>query len=233
MSTITHVLEPTSGPNPQVRPDLPEIGEKLVEGSNWVQVYSRAHLPSRFGDFQIIVFRSNSDSYEHVAMVRGVVRGISHLPMRIHSECLTGDVMGSLKCDCRDQLEYALSHFGSSEVGLLLYMRQEGRGIGLGNKIRAYALQDQGMDTVDANRHLGFDDDLRDYTSAALMTRMLGPTSVELYTNNPRKILGMRQMGVQVETRQPILIEPNDFNEDYLATKARRSGHLIPVEPRD
>ena len=164
-------------------------------------------------------------------MVRGDVRGADSVPMRIHSECLTGDVMGSLKCDCRDQLEYALDSFGRSDRAVLLYMRQEGRGIGLGNKIRAYALQQQGLDTVAANNHLGFDDDLRDYTVAALMTKLLGIASVELYTNNPRKIFGLKQHGVDVETRLPIVMKANEHNRNYLSTKARRSGHIIPVEP--
>lgn len=231
MTTISRDLEPTSGTNPALRNGLPDVGERICEGDAWVEVYSRAHMPSRFGVFEIMVFRNNVDDKEHVAMVRGDTRSAERVPMRIHSECLTGDVMGSLRCDCRDQLEYALKTFGESKTGLLLYMRQEGRGIGLGNKIRAYALQDGGLDTVDANHHLGFDDDLRDYTVAALMTKLIGPASVQLYTNNPRKIFGLKQRGVEVETRLPIVMPANEFNRDYLSTKAARSGHIIPVEP--
>ncbi|MEM6533041.1 MAG: GTP cyclohydrolase II [Myxococcota bacterium] len=233
MTTISSDLEPTSGTNPSLRDGLPEVGERICENDVWVEVYARAHMPSRFGNYEIFVFRNNVDDKEHVAMVRGDIRDQERVPMRIHSECLTGDVMGSLKCDCRDQLEYALRTFGNSETGLLLYMRQEGRGIGLGNKIRAYALQDAGLDTVDANRHLGFDDDLRDYTVAALMTKILGPASVQLYTNNPRKIFGLKQRGVEVETRLPIVMPSNEYNRDYLSTKATRSGHIIPIDSTD
>lgn len=227
MTTISRDLETTNSSA------LPSVGDRICEGDVWVEVYARATLPTRKGEFQIVVFRNNQDSKEHVAMVRGDVRGPTPVPMRIHSECLTGDVMGSLRCDCRDQLEYALESFGNADRAALFYMRQEGRGIGLGNKIRAYALQEQGLDTVDANNHLGFDDDLREYTVAALMTKLLGIESVELYTNNPRKIFGLKQHGVQVETRLPIVMQANPHNRDYLSTKALRSGHIIPLERLD
>ncbi len=227
MTTISRDLEALSGS------DLPAVGERICEGDVWVEVYARATLPTRNGEFQIVVFRNNIDDKEHLAMVRGDLQGPEPVPMRIHSECLTGDVMGSLRCDCRDQLEYALESFGKSDRAVLLYMRQEGRGIGLGNKIRAYALQEQGLDTVDANNHLGFDDDLREYSVAALMTKLLGIESVELYTNNPRKIFGLKQHGVQVETRLPIVMQANPHNRDYLSTKALRSGHIIPVDRLD
>ena len=222
VTTISQDLEPESGDRA-----FPAIGERIHDGDTWVEVYARAELPTRSGTFDILVYRSSVADKAQVAMVRGDVRDAEHVPMRIHSECLTGDVMGSLRCDCRDQLEYALNHFGESQRGVLLYMRQEGRGIGLGNKIRAYALQQQGLDTVDANLHLGFDDDLRDYTVAALMTRALGVKSVKLYTNNPRKIFGLRQHGVEVETRLPIVMPANAHNHSYLATKAERSGHVL------
>ena len=145
------------------------------------------------GDFSIFVFRNNVDNLEHVALVRGEhLMGAENVPVRVHSECLTGDVMGSLRCDCRDQLEVALDLLGSEDKGILVYMRQEGRGIGLGNKIKAYALQQQeGLDTVDANKHLGFDDDLRDYTVAGLILKSFELKSIILATNNPHKGEGL------------------------------------------
>ncbi|MEM6732401.1 MAG: GTP cyclohydrolase II [Myxococcota bacterium] len=228
MTTRSQDLDPAKSVGAST---LPAVGDRASEGDVWVEVFARATLPSRFGEFQIVVFRNSVDDKEHLAMVRGDVHDAEQLPMRIHSECLTGDVMGSLRCDCRDQLEFALESFGKGERGVLLYMRQEGRGIGLGNKIRAYALQEQGLDTVDANNHLGFDDDLRDYTVAALMTRLLGIRSVELYTNNPRKIFGLKKHGIEVHARRPIVMDANRHNRDYLSTKARRSGHIIPLEP--
>jgi len=210
--------------------DLPQVGDRIsgADGSTLVEVYSRASLPTRFGDFEIYVFRNNIDDLEHVALVRNGAEASDSVPVRLHSECLTGDVLGSLRCDCRDQFELAMRLLGDSNRGVLLYMRQEGRGIGLGNKIRAYALQEKGMDTYEANRHLGFDDDLRDYRVAALMLRLLGTTKVELSTNNPRKIEGLQKNGVTVVDRKPIVAEQNLHNIDYLATKARKSGHLLP-----
>ena len=195
----------------------------------WVELYSRAQMPSRFGDFDIYVFRSSQDDSEHVAMVRGFVRGGQDVLTRVHSQCLTGDVLGSLRCDCRDQLEMTLRQLGHTEQGILLYMRQEGRGIGLGNKIRAYALQQQGLDTFEANAHLGFDDDLRDYGVAALMLKMLGVGSVQLATNNPRKVFGLRSYGIAVTGRVPVVAPPNSHNAHYLRTKVRKSGHILPV----
>jgi GTP cyclohydrolase II len=194
-----------------------------------VEVYSRAALPTKFGTFAILVYRNNRDDKEHVALVRGDVRDREHVPTRVHSECLTGDAFGSLRCDCREQLERTLESLGGADCGVLVYMRQEGRGIGLGNKIRAYALQEQGLDTVDANAHLGFDDDLRDYTIAALILKSLGVRSVDLLTNNPRKVLGLMRHAVDVKTRVPVLPSANPYNTRYIVTKATRSGHLIPL----
>jgi GTP cyclohydrolase II len=192
-----------------------------------VKVVGLADLPSRFGSFRIVAFWNNRDAKEHVAMVHGDVVGGSDVPMRLHSECLTGDVMGSLRCDCRDQLEVALRQIGSMERGLLLYLRQEGRGIGLINKIRAYALQDEGLDTVEANVALGFRDDERDYSIAAHMIRSLDVRSIKLMTNNPSKINQLVQHGIHVAGRLPHVIPPNPHNRFYLETKASRSGHWI------
>lgn len=160
-------------------------------------------------------------------MVHGDVVGQDDVAVRLHSECLTGDVMGSLRCDCRDQLEVALRELGSLERGMLLYMRQEGRGIGLINKIRAYALQDRGLDTVDANLALGFRDDERDYAVAAHMIHSLNLRSIRLMTNNPAKLEQLRTQGVQVSGRIPHVIPSNPHNRFYLETKAARSGHWI------
>lgn len=192
-----------------------------------VEQFAEAALPTKYGDFRIVAFINNLDFKEHVALVRGKVNAEQAVPTRIHSECLTGDVFGSLKCDCGEQLEHAQRELGGSNFGLILYMRQEGRGIGLANKIKAYSLQDQGMDTVQANLHLGFDDDLRDYTVAAEMLRLLGVNSISLITNNPRKVEGLRANGITITKRRPLLILPNQHNKEYLETKRKKSGHLL------
>jgi GTP cyclohydrolase II len=197
-----------------------------------VRVSGVAHLPSRFGDFRIVAFWNNRDAKEHVAMVHGDVMGAEDLPTRLHSECLTGDVMGSLRCDCRDQLEFSLMKLGAMERGLVLYMRQEGRGIGLINKVRAYALQDRGLDTVDANLVLGFRDDERDYAVAAHMLASLNIGSIRLMTNNPNKIRQLEQLGTKVRGRIPHVIPATEYNRFYLETKASRSGHLLGSEDK-
>jgi len=192
-----------------------------------VRVVAVAELPTRFGRFRLVGFWNNRDAKEHVAMVFGdVVRG-EDVPVRLHSECLTGDVMGSLRCDCRDQLTAGLEGIQRRGRGVLLYLRQEGRGIGLINKIRAYALQEQGLDTVEANLALGFRDDERDYAVAAHMLHSLDIRSVQLITNNPEKVRQLTQHRVVVAGRIPHVIPPNEFNRFYLETKARRSGHFI------
>jgi GTP cyclohydrolase II len=205
-------------------------GERLVLASGVsVEVFARAALPTRHGNFEIVAFRNSKDGLDHVAIVKGNVVGREAVPVRMHSECLTGDVFGSLKCDCRDQLEAAIATVAATECGVILYLRQEGRGIGLANKVKAYSLQERGLDTVEANRHLGFDDDLREYDVAAGMLQLLGIASVDLITNNPRKLSGIRDHGVTVVARTPIQLPANPHNRFYLQTKKRKSGHLLVV----
>src|SRR2546427_2922121 len=174
-----------------------------------VELYAEAPLPTRHGPLRALVFREIATGKEHVAAVKGEVRGQEGVPVRIHSECLTSEILGSLKCDCREQLEHALDLIGRSERGAVLYLRQEGRGIGLGNKIRAYALQARGADTYEANRALGFGDDLRRYDIAAQMLKQLGARSIDLITNNPAKIAALEAEGVGVHRRMPSLAKPN------------------------
>ena len=195
-----------------------------------VRVVAVAELPTRFGPFRIVAFWNNRDAKEHVAMVHGEVVGGEAVPVRLHSECLTGDVMGSLRCDCRDQLVEGLGAIRRQERGVLLYLRQEGRGIGLVNKIRAYALQEQGLDTVEANLALGFRDDERDYAVAAHMLHSLDVRSVRLITNNPEKVRQLAQHRLPVVDRIPHVMPANEYNRFYLETKAQRSGHYIDLE---
>ena len=201
--------------------------EGVGPGKVCVRIAAIAELPSRFGAFHIVAFYNNKDGKEHVAVVHGDVSGKENVPVRVHSECLTGDVLGSLRCDCRDQLESALRMIGQMDCGLLLYMRQEGRGIGLVNKIRAYGLQEHGYDTVEANLALGFRDDERDYSVAAHMLESLHVRSIRLITNNPRKIEDLTRLGVKVTGRIAHVMPANEFNRFYLETKAVKSGHLI------
>ncbi len=198
-----------------------------------VRVVAMAELPTRFGDFHIIAFENNRDGKEHVAIVKGNVIGAKDVPVRLHSECLTGDALGSLRCDCRDQLEASLTMIGGMERGMVLYLRQEGRGIGLINKIRAYSLQDQGLDTVEANHALGFRDDERDYAVAAHMLMSLKIQSVRLITNNPKKIQQLIDYGIKVSDRIPHIMESNEYNRFYLETKAAKSGHLIDFRGKE
>jgi GTP cyclohydrolase II len=210
---------------PKQRRATPSVTESSEKSS--VRMVSVAELPSRFGNFRAVAFTADARHDEHLAIVRGNVRGLADVPVRIHSECLTGDVIGSLRCDCREQLQTALEHIGQLSAGVVLYMRQEGRGIGLTNKIRAYALQDHGHDTVEANHLLGFGDDERDYHTAADMLRELGVKSVKLMTNNPSKVAGLREQGIKVTGRIPVVTQANRFNASYLMTKQKRSGHWL------
>ena len=192
-----------------------------------------AFLPTRWGDFRISVFRF--EGTEVVALVRGEVDGVEPVLVRLHSECLTGDVLGSLRCDCGEQLRSALAMIGAAERGVLLYLDHEGRGIGLFDKVRAYHLQDGGLDTVDANVELGLPIDARDYWAAAAALQELGVRSVRLITNNPAKILGLEMHDVAVIERVPLETIPNEVNTPYLRTKATRMGHLLDglPDPRD
>lgn len=192
-----------------------------------VRIVAIADLPTRFGDFQVVAFHSPSDQKEHAALLRGNPIGQEHVPVRLHSECLTGDTLGSLRCDCRDQLEQALTEIGKRELGIVLYLRQEGRGIGFQNKIRAYQLQEAGLDTIEANEALGFRPDERDYAVAAHMLASLDVRSILLMSNNPAKIADLRFHGVRVEGRIPIVIPPNPHNRRYLETKRAKAGHLL------
>ena len=192
-----------------------------------IELISKAKLPTRFGIFTIYGFLDNRDGKEHTAMVRGEVRGARSCPVRVHSECHTGDIWFSLRCDCREQLEASLKYVNSKGTGVIIYLRQEGRGIGLLNKLKAYDLQDQGLDTVDANNHLGLPTDARSYEAAAEIIRLLGIESVALITNNPDKIKGLQENNITVTDRIPVIIRSNLHNKRYLRTKKERLGHLL------
>ena len=200
-----------------VRPRVPVPGQPTA---------ATARLPTRHGDFEVLAFEGPSGE-EHVALVKGDVRGREGVLVRVHSQCLTGDVLGSLRCDCRDQLEASLARIADASAGILLYLQQEGRGIGLLNKIRAYDLQDGGLDTAEANEALGFPQDARDYAPAAAILKALDVQSVVLLTNNPRKVHGLERYGVRVVRREPIVATPNAHNERYLGTKRVKLGHLL------
>ena len=197
-----------------------------------VQRIVTTHLPSKYGTFDIALYRSATDSKEHIALVKGEIRPDVATLVRVHSECLTGDIFGSLRCDCNEQLMAALLMVEKAGSGVVLYMRQEGRGIGLVNKLKAYRLQDEGLDTVEANEKLGFRADLRDYGIGAQILRDLGVRKMRLLTNNPKKVVGLRGYGLELVERVPLEIDPNEINVSYLRTKRDKMGHLILFEPR-
>ncbi|BAZ46715.1 3,4-dihydroxy-2-butanone 4-phosphate synthase [Chondrocystis sp. NIES-4102] len=186
-------------------------------------------FPSQFGNFQIYAYRNTLDNTEHLAIVKGDLAQLTAKPamVRMHSECLTGDALGSMRCDCRMQLQAALKMIEANGLGVVVYLRQEGRGIGLVNKLKAYTLQDIGLDTVEANERLGFPADLRDYGMGAQILNDLGVKQIRLITNNPRKIAGLKGYGLEIVDRLPLLIEATDYNSEYLATKAKKLGHLL------
>ncbi len=186
-----------------------------------------ARLPTEFGDFEIVAYRSKVDQLEHVALVHGKVENQENVLVRVHSECLTGDVFGSRRCDCGEQLHNAMRQICRNGSGIIVYLRQEGRGIGIFNKVSAYKLQDEGCDTVEANERLGFPADLREYGIGVQILLDLGVKSVRLLTNNPRKLVGLSGFGLTVTERVPIVIPPGKENADYLRTKKERMGHLF------
>ncbi len=195
------------------------------------QWLASADLPTKFGFFKTHVFQAGEK--EHVALVFGEIQGRAKLPVRIHSECMTSEVFGSLKCDCKEQLDAAMADVARRGAGAVLYLRQEGRGIGLVNKIRAYDLQSRGADTVDANRLLGLPDDAREYHAAADMLAHFGVKSVELMTNNPAKVTALAKLGVEVAGRLPLVVAPNPFSESYLETTRARMAHELPARLLD
>lgn len=190
------------------------------------EYYSSAKLPTMAGEFTIYTFKTD-DNQEHAVLVRGDVSGKQDVPLRIHSECVTGDVFGSKRCDCRDQLIKSEVYLGKQEYGVLIYLRQEGRGIGLLNKIKAYSLQDQGYDTVDANLQLGLPADNREYDFVVNVINYFGIKSIKLMTNNPAKIKYLEEKGIKISGIIPIKSSPTEFDEFYLETKKKRMGHLL------
>jgi GTP cyclohydrolase II len=215
------------------------VPERVIRPHVQSELVASATLPTRHGNFETYVFRSTeppdqNDSRvadEHVALVYGHVRGGVDVPVRVHSECMTSEVFGSLKCDCKEQLEAALAAVAHAGAGAVLYLRQEGRGIGLANKIRAYALQANGHDTVDANRLLGLPDDARRYDVARDMLDVLGIKSVRLMTNNPEKVAALRALGVDVQGRIPVVVAATQHSLGYLEAKRLRMAHELPARP--
>jgi GTP cyclohydrolase II len=203
------------------------------EPETCVKIVAIADLPTRFGEYQVVAFWNDGVRRDHAAFVHGNVFERENVPVRIHSECLTGDAIGSLRCDCRDQLIASLEKIGHEEAGIVLYLRQEGRGIGFANKIRAYQLQDAGYDTVQANEALGFRPDERDYEVAAHMLGSLHVASISILTNNPEKLEDLQRHGVKIVRRIPLVVAPTSQNREYLETKRRKMGHLLDYEQRD
>jgi GTP cyclohydrolase II len=203
------------------------VGEYCINSALCVQLAAKASLPTRYGTFTLYGFYDNREGKEHTAIVHGDVEGRERVPLRVHSECHTGDVWGSLRCDCRKQLEAATRYIAAQEAGVVIYLKQEGRGIGLLNKIRAYQLQDLGLDTVEANQYLDLPVDARDYKVAARIIDLLKIRSVALLTNNPDKIGQLKAEGIDVVDRIPIIIPANRHDRDYLDVKKQKMGHML------
>jgi 3,4-dihydroxy 2-butanone 4-phosphate synthase/GTP cyclohydrolase II len=222
-------------------PDLVKFAEKFnlkmitikdliaykLKIDNLVEKIAETKLPTEFGEFRLVAFENKYDRKEHIALIKGEINSDEPVLTRVHSECLTGDVFHSLRCDCGEQLEGALKLIQNEGNGVLLYMRQEGRGIGLINKIKAYELQEKGLDTVEANIHLGFEPDPRDYGIGAQILRTLGVKKMRLITNNPQKRVGLESYGLEVVELVPIEVQPNEINKNYLKTKKNKMGHIL------
>lgn len=201
-----------------------------MRNESFVHMAAETVLPTSYGEFRAMAFVNDIDDYEHLALVKGDIEPEKEVLVRVHSQCLTGDVLGSYRCDCGPQLEKAMEMVQKEGLGVILYMQQEGRGIGLANKLKAYSLQDQGRDTVEANEELGFKADLRDYGVGAQILAALGVRKMKLMTNNPKKIIGLEGYGLEVTGRIPIETKPRPENVKYLITKCQKLGHLLNIE---
>ncbi len=222
---------------PQLEMTVSKFGLKMISIAQLI-VYRRCHeklihriaeakLPTKYGEFIVVAYKSTVDTDEHVALVRGDVNSQEPTLVRVHSECLTGDVFGSLRCDCGEQITLAMKKIAEEGRGVFLYMRQEGRGIGFHNKVRAYALQDKGLDTVEANIALGFPADLRDYGIGAQILADLGLHKIRLLTNNPKKVIGLESYGLEIVDTVPLIVPPTPYNRHYLEAKRQKLGHLL------
>lgn len=225
---------------PQLKQMARELGIKIVSIADLityrrrferlVQKVAEAKFPTRYGDFTIMAYKSTVDTDEHVALVMGDVTDGGPVLVRVHSECVTGDVLGSLRCDCGDQVQMSMKMIAKEGRGVFLYMRQEGRGIGLHNKLKAYELQDKGLDTVEANLALGFEPDLRDYGIGAQILADLGLHKIRLLTNNPKKIIGLESYGLKVVESIRVIVQPTEYNKNYLKTKQEKLDHLLTID---